>query len=268
MSIKIVSIEEVSKKKETIKKLSIKKGFKDTFSATLENDGYIYNTKYGMFMRFINGILLQFVACENLKSASREYKCFTISGGIFSVYTFSYEKKELLFYSGDFATYQREYLHTYYGIRDYEYNDDNMLDMLNYALKDTINAILPVHNNVKDLDSYIEYRKHIRIDTFYSAGPIKWCCNDQLALIQANNHDDFMSCLYKMLSNLQKELKAGTCGGTLKEQYDLLYDAIVVHLAQRRDKIYNDPELYSEALIELERRKNNNLETLKQIGLL
>lgn len=111
------------------------------------------------------------------------------------------------------------------------------------------------------MNSYIQFQKKFGLTAIRGANEF-W--SDSLVLIKANNHDDFQDLFEKELDIAKKDLEDGTIGGTFDEQYDLLYNGIISLIPKSRDAVYNDPELYAKAIKEAEKRKEKNIEILKE----
>ena len=122
--------------------------------------------------------------------------------------------------------------------------------------------VIPAFHEVTDLDSYIQFRKKTGgIDAISSAKSF-WA--DSLALIMADNHDDFQDVFQREIVELKKEMETVGIGGTYEKNYELLYHGIIETVANARDAVYNDSELYKKALEEAERRKQANLALLRE----
>jgi len=250
-------------KKENI--MTFKKTFKDIYSEALIKKGYQYNSKYGMFVKFVNGELLQYITYHGTSSIKRGYKAYRVMCGILSVYTHSYLRQQLLYWVSDLFYFSCSHgMQQDESCRQYHYNEENMQTVIEESLKKTMEVIVPIFDGVQDLESYIEFQKKTRIDALRGASNLRLCINDALVLIKADNHDDFTNIIQKELDRCKKMIEQKQMGGTYEEQENLLYRAINVAIVESRDKIYENPELYAEALKEIERRKQKNLQILRE----
>ena len=86
---------------------------------------------------------------------------------------------------------------------------------------------------------------------------------DSLALIAFRDHDDFLDVLDYTLGQSFADRPE-----MLQEAKKKFYHYMVELTAGKRDEIYNDPKLYQEAMDKCERRKNNNLQLLKNLKVI
>lgn len=71
----------------------------------------------------------------------------------------------------------------------FEYNEENMIEVVEKSAEITKESVLPVFADVTDLTSYVKYAKK------YAVNVLRMCdkfIDDSLVLILTNNHDDFM----------------------------------------------------------------------------
>lgn len=125
----------------------------------------------------------------------------------------------------------------------FEYNEQNMVEVVEKSAEITKELVLPVFAEVTDLTSYVKYAKK------YTINVLRMCdkfIDDSLVLILTNNHDDFMECLQKEKENEREFIKQ-----CIEESY-----------TTPRDRVYNNPELLKAALEEAEKCKKTNLEML------
>ena len=237
---------------------TFKKAFKDVYKETLSEEGFRYNSKYGFYMKLVNEELLEYITYIPSWTPIKGNKCFKIFAGIVSLYCDSVDKGSLRMHGVEFFFYSND-------IKDKSgivYNEGNMLDGIQVSLNKTKKYIIPAFHEVTDLDSYIQFRKKTGgIDAISSAKSF-WA--DSLALIMADNHDDFQDVFQRAIFELKKEMETVGIGGTYEKNYDLLYQGIIKEIAGSRDEIYKDAELYKKAIEEAERRKQANLELLRE----
>ena len=251
--------------------MDLKEEFNAAYATALSKEGFVYNKKYDMHVRFVNGELFQYIRYMKRPWYRRGYKEFTVYAGIVSVYAYSLLKKELTQCGNGLSGYAA----LLFGVpgveQSYAYNNENMKELIELSLEQTCKYIVPVFNQVADLDSYIEFCKEIEIELLRGADKYDRGQNDALVLIQAENHDDFEDFFHKCLDfdmKTRKELTGTIEEGYYEAEYDLMYDGIIESIAKARDIVYNNPKLYAEALEELKRRKEANLATLKRNGVI
>jgi hypothetical protein len=147
------------------------------------------------------------------------------------------------------------------------YNEETLEEAIIFALKKTLELAVPELVEIHDHDSCIAFYIKYRIDMIRFAHKFS---NDSLLLIKANNHNTFTE---EFLENLDKHIRMQESNGIrfddelYKKQYNGFYDSIVEKIAKSRDKVYSDPELYAQAIAEMERRKIVNLEVIRSYGV-
>lgn len=249
--------------------MTLKKAFKDTFSHRLEELGFKYNSKEGIFFRVINNELVQYITYVTTPSLIKGYKAYKMFFGIFSIYTYSLTKEKLLQWGIDMYGYAKQHsLIIKNSDMAFLYNEESIVDVTNQSLEKTNEVIIPVLNKVTNLDNYIEYRKNTMPGALFGAADYDVHENDALVLIKVENHDDFTALFQKLLDERMKMVEAKTMGGTYEYHYNMLHRSIIEGIAESRDKVYNDPELYARAMKEIERRKEANLKYLHEIGVI
>ena len=242
--------------------MTFKKAFNDIFSEPLNEHGFQYNKKYGMYFRFVNDELLQYITYTSFHPMDRGLKSYRIFLGIYSIYANSFSKEELLQYGTDLYSLGRQYFdeEKVKDIYCYSYNEATMMEVIEQSLKNTIELAIPVFEKVNELNLYIEYRKKAGINALWEPAEFETEKNDALVLIKTDNHDDFQDFFQEKLNNRN--------GASYEEYYELLYDSIIKRIPQSRDKIYESPELYVKVMDEIEKRKEANLKILGEIGVI
>ena len=238
--------------------MTFKKAFKDGYKENLCEEGFRYNSKYGFYMKLVNEELLEYITYLSVGSIIKGSRCFMVLSGIVSVYCKSISRDGLRMNGMQLFDYTND-IEDKSGIH---YNDENMLERVQFSLDKVKRYVIPAFHEVTDLDSYIQFRKKTGgIDAISSAKSF-WA--DSLALIMADNHDDFQDVFQREIVELKKEMETVGIGGTYEKNYELLYHGIIETVANARDAVYNDSELYKKALEEAERRKQANLALLRE----
>ena len=231
--------------------MTINKVFKDVYGELLTEQGYQWCAKLQRFVKVVNKELIYFIGFKKVLAWIKGNKGFTIMAGIMSVY-FSksaewaacYTEDKLFKWSFDYTAHEicmfsptREY------VMGFEYNEENMIELVEESAEITRELILPVFAEVTDLTSYVKYAKE------YAVNVLRMCdkfIDDSLVLILTNNHDDFMECLQN-----EKESERAFLKQCIEESF-----------IAPRDKVYNNPELLKAAQEEAEKCKKTNLEML------
>ncbi|MCI8669103.1 MAG: hypothetical protein HFI34_06225 [Lachnospiraceae bacterium] len=247
--------------------LTINKAFQEVFGKELEKYGFYKMKRSKYYVKLVNGEIFQYISYLKEPSGIKGYHGFTIDAGILTIYSKTLEPKELVHRSGSLLSYARN--SSYEERRNISriiYKDaDTLRQGVKFGLEKTKELILPLFEEVKDLNSYIEFRKYQRLDFLCGADRLK---EDSILLIQADNHEDFMAFFEKKLAETMEAVKRGDGGGDYEYHYKMLYHSIIQCIAEPRDKVYSDEKLYARVMEELERRKEQNLKILQSHGVI
>lgn len=249
--------------------MSFKNCFNNIFSKDLEKYGFLYNKKLGKHIKIINGEIIQFISYIKSKSTKKGYQAFNVFSGMASIYCESLDDEWLRNLGID--------LHTMvYNVCpedrlniqpiDYEYNNDTMVEVIELALQHTKEIILPLFDEVNDLNTYIyKYVTYCKRSCISGANRFN---ADSLALIVSDNHDNFNDWLQRDYDRAENYCKKSNRLDILDSERELLYRAIVTNIVEKRDEVYNDTELYSKAIDEAKTRKANNTFYLRENDLI
>lgn len=234
--------------------------FNKVYANELSDYGFQKLKAIPCFGRLINNEIFQYIMPINRKSLEKNKKAFTVISGIFTVYSPTFNK-ELFENYGNFFV-------------DFEFVDDslntNLIDLcnLNYDTKSILPVVeqslkwvklimLPYLNQIKTLNDYIEYCRKMKISLLKNAEKM-W--GDSILLLKTNNHDDFLDDYDKICHTV---LVNGYNNNPNDPDYiqtkQIYYKAIVVEIAQSRDKVYNNTSLYEQAMNLLKTRKEKIL---------
>lgn len=231
--------------------MTINKAFKDVYCKLLTEQGYQYCAKLKKFVKVLNQELIYFIGFKKVPAWNKDNKGFTITAGIMSVYfskcakwTVGHTEDVLFKWSFDYTGQEIcEFSPTHeYGM-GFEYNQENMIEVVEKSAEIIRKLVFPVFAAVTDLISYVKYAKKYIVRVL---GGCDQFLDDSLVLILTNNHDDFMEYLQE-----EKESEREFIKQRIKELYTM-----------PRDKVYDNPELLKAALEEAEKCKKTNLEML------
>lgn len=240
---------------------TFKKVFKDIFEEGLRAEGFKYNSKYDYFFRIINNELIQYITHISVPALEKGTKRFDVFAGTVSVYSESVDKDFLRMAGRGFYAYTKYKKNTVM-----TYTTENMVEVIESAYNKTMNIVMPILKEVVDLNTYINFRK--KTEGLIEIGPADKFWADSLALIVADNHDDFEDYFQAELEFIKELFRIGKTGGTYESQYNSLHEAVFVTVVGARDKVYQDKQLYAEAIAEAERRKTANLEYLRSMKVI
>lgn len=231
--------------------MTINRAFKEIYSKFLIEQGYQWCAKLQRFVKVVNQELIYFIGLKRVPAWLKSNKGFTITAGIMSVYfskcaewTIGRTEDVLFKWSFDYTSHEIcHFSPTHeYGM-GFEYNEENMIELVEKSAEITRESIFPVFAEVTDLTSYVEYAKKY---CFRVLGGCDKFLDDSLVLILTDNHDDFME-------YVQEEDESERA--FLKQRIEELYTT-------PRDNVYNNPELLKAAYEEAEKCKKINLEML------
>lgn len=238
--------------------------FKNIYAEALNAEGFKYNSKYGYFFRIHNNELIQYITFINCFSSVKGEKCYNIFAGTVSIYSESVDKGFLRMAGTTVFDYTRDIKHKL-GFK-YVEEEKEMIESIKETLEYTVQYVIPVLNEVVDLKTYVLFRKKTNGLIEIGGANVFWA--DSLSLIMGDNHDDFCDIFDERLAFLNEQFQSGIAGGSYESQYNAIHTAIFETIVESRDKVYQDKQLYAEAIAEAERRKTANLEYLRSMKVI
>ncbi|MCM1166499.1 MAG: hypothetical protein NC299_12995 [Lachnospiraceae bacterium] len=276
----------LSFKKAAEKKLSLNAAFKQVFGEALEPLGFkLIKSKYPYFVRVIGDEIVHVITYIDKASGMRTQKSFDILGGVATVYrkdlNLSNSPKDNLRW---LSTLQQFYgkLNSGNGgvaVSKFEYADADEILMCNEiecSLEITKQVILPVLNETIDLESCIKYfyrfqspLMNITEDEFENKNPNHFCY-EGLLLVKTKNRDNGEELMKHSLAEVKKMMVDGKIGLTQSEfeKQCELHNKGCLQQNAIRNKLLDTPELYKKTVLELEQRKNANIQVLISYGLI
>lgn len=243
--------------------MSFNSQFKLIFGETFQSEGFRYCSKLNVFVKMLSEDLLAFFGVKSAPAWNKGSKGFMLTAGIISIYYESVDKKTILYMGHDLNTFlPNDEVRV-----SFEYEADTMEEVITSTAIYVKERLLPVFNQVFDLNSYIEYLKEYSIDLLWDCDSFQ---GESLVQIKADNHDDFQKYFQEKVDETNAQIDAGMVGkGYTKEDcYNDYFRCCFERIVYPRDKVYSDKKLYNEALEEAERRKNENVEKLYSYKIL
>ena len=267
----------LSFRKAAEKKLSLNAAFKQVFGEALEPLGFkLIKSKYPYFVKVVSDEIIHCVTIANERADGRGYngviyKCFDVFCGVSTVYNsgidFDTEPKR---FHGSFDSVSEIYTKTHWRDCDMEYRASIMgfyynptsaaelIKVLKKALNVTCEIAIPVIDPIVTLErcmDYFELMRHWIYPTVGDSGESILCTR----LFSADEYVMFCD------RNCERELER--CHREHNEER-------IKYLAETREeekkkfyKFFTNPELQEWAPAELERRKKENTEKLREYGL-
>jgi len=240
--------------------------------------------RHPYFVRLVGDEIIHVITCMKKPVPTPGCKEFTILGGIATVYrqniTLDWSPLEN---SNWFSEIMNFYINNNsFNINDevrksldsFLFDEDIIVNEMKRSLKVTEKHILPLLNDVITLNSCIDFfYKYIPGITYIRSNEKlnyeypKNTDGEGLLYIKTNYRGDFKERIQSYVSNFEYAYKTGIF---TKETYEKQCKDIkegYIEQKTRCDKIFNNPELYSRCMAELDRRKAANIETLRSYGL-
>ena len=260
--------------------------FKQVFGEELKEQGFVkIKGKQPYLVRVIGGEIIHIITCRNEWCGEKGFKEFSVLENLATIYCNSIMDLTLSPYANI------NYLNTLYGIYrekdpvnfDEKYGDSiyrfiykagddiSMRKAMEHALEETKKVMMPFFDGVTDLESCADYFARFKggwiippeyneTDGSFNGGL------EGLLLIKTNNHDDFIE---NVRENIDREIKTYKRLNVSFNPDNMrkVLEEWRIKVVTNRDKIYDNPQIYTAALEELERRKHANIEALRSYGL-
>ena len=261
-NVQFLSFKKADSKKE--KKLTLESAFIKVFGEGLEALGYKrIKGRYPYLVRNIGDEIFHVITYIEEQSFDPHKKQFMIVGGVATVYRRSIDLSispkrntnwlmdNCWIYSrlhswnndpqSEFRKFRDQISHFYCSIENEKMEQD-----MQYAFEITKNIMLPILNNVTDIDSCIEYHHQI--------GLLLQLFDD--SMIPNNNYNEGL--LYIKTNDktiFTERMKNAVSDFAIREKRFF-------------ERIYTEPGLYQKIQLELEKRKSSNITRLKSYELL
>lgn len=267
------------------KKITLNAAFKKVFGQALEPLGFIrIKTGYPYYVRLIGKEIIHVISfCKD--SSNSIY----IVGGVNTIYNndinLSVNPFTVLWLKdiNDFIRYSKPYIdddskkliHMLSEIRYKPNNNESILEAFNFALEYTKKIVIPVLDNVTDIESVIEYAyKYSNSNIFfedsdfspdsYSYGLLEVLYGDYNKIIEKKYFYKYKP----QLDNLKYKIEQGN--SEIEQYYNKRCEDIIIEKKEMKAeylKNMNNKDWRQKALVELERRKSVNTDILRSYGL-
>ncbi len=264
---------------------SVNAYFNKYFKEQLAPLGFVKLKGLNAFGRLINNELMHYIILTNRSSLVRGKKAFTVSAGIYSIYSFtdlSYEYDKYAFINRGLFLLKLapkrkpEQENVYKDASElqwinYEYlyeinNEKDITDGVNECYLCVEEYVIPFLDKITDIKSYVEYCKEYRPYLLYDADKLP--DNDSLLLIKLNDHDDMIQIYEKYCGNLLESVfNENDNPDEYKREKELYYEVFINQIAKARDKVYDDPVLYKKTMETLENRKQTGKTVFTRFGI-
>ena len=260
--------------------------FKQVFANGLREYGYIkIKGRQPYFARMIGDEIVQVITYENVWCGdTRGYKAFGIFGGGATVYRETInlnrsprQNNEWLndlseFYvNKDPKNFDNDYR---VSLMKFLYNPDDEESIINAfeeALDKTKMLMLPVFDGITNLYDFVEFYEVFQESSLFAPDYVngdfdKLPSAEGLLYIKTDNHDDFIERYRERLSIKKVLIEKGRSLWKYEDYVKTLEEGRIERI-KKRDAIYQNPEIYEKAQIELQKRKESNIKILRSYGL-
>jgi hypothetical protein len=266
---------------------TLNKVFLEVFGEALTPLGFKkIKGRHPYFVRLIGDEIIHVISCVNRPSQTKDFKDFIVIGGVATVYrqrislemspsnNINWLKSNLGFYSiSNQFNYDPSMFDKLY---TFSYNEETIVESVEYSLKMTNEIMLPILNEVVDLNSCAEYfyqfRQHMVVyddenfgnnygDNFYNEG--------LLYLIVGNYLESIEKKLERHLFEIAHNIKMKKNNYYTQEYYDEECKKIEEGIPIRKafyERTFGDKKWLAKAQEELKQRKENNIKILKSYG--
>lgn len=277
---------------------------KKVYKEGLEPKGFVQlKGRHPYFVRVIGGEIVQVITFRkesgptilfsgNNGQYRPDLEQFDILGGIATVYRNRIDlsispshninwlsNNSEIYYRTTIEGYDKEYKNSLSCFSYIKNDEESMQKAAKHSLEATLNVMLPVFDKVTDLPECVKYLEKCKASFMCLSEERKYGWTDErfgrddynegLLYIKTRNNDDyfeqrkyFYAISYRQCHNAKLGFRA--------ELYDKYCKEIEMDRLKKiriRDRILNTPEIYQNALNELERRKKENVEVLRSYGL-
>ncbi len=241
------------------------KSFRQIFEDGLKSYGFCPLKRSNIFVRVVNQELLQFIYSESFNAPGLDIYSFMIHASVRTVYmkdisngeikTDKYTLYQFLGYEKSATMPWQEYA--------FCYDNSNLEEVIQRALKEVIRLIIPVFNDIHTLSDYIEYSlltNHQSYLTFRNFNP------EALVWVAANEQIDCHILVKALLPTMELLQKEGIVS-TERDLLDCSMEYLQEHFINPLNKILNDEEKMKQAEEELKQRRAFTLNFLEKNGI-
>lgn len=245
--------------------------FKKVFGEGLKEYGFVkVKGRQPYLVRVIGGEIIHVITCRNEWCGERGCKAFMVFATIDTVYDIAMidltrsphynigwlESMPGLYYKsnpvGCDSGYQRKISSFMYKADD----EESLHHAMEEALLETKNIILPIFDEVTNLEACINYVRRYQ----FSIGKLV------SLYIKTDNHDDLINICKAEIEEVIKAIESGHSSWSVEKVCELK-EKSRMRTVINRDKIYDNPELYARELEELERCREVKQVALRSCGL-
>ena len=276
---------------------------KKVYKEGLEPLGFVQlKGRQPYFVRIIGGEIIQVISFRKepghavIRKGDIEYDhpeldWFSVFGGIATVYRKKIDlSRKPISNHNWMKTHSNMYVSGHRGNLDMDFLDslepyiykaddeESMYEAGRVSLEMTKKVFMPIFDKVNNLEECVKYMEQYSADIYlsddkdYGWNDVQFGFNEEnegLLYIKTNNRDDFKEQAKRACEERYELCTSDITGLTLDdyEPYCKETEEWRIKKVRIRDRILDTPEIYKNAMAELERRKNANIETLRSYGL-
>ena len=150
-------------------------------------------------------------------------------------------------------------------------DEESIVNAFEEALDKTKMLMLPVFDGITNLYDFVEFYEVFQESLLFPPDYIngdfdKLPSAEDLLYIKTDNHDDFIERYRERLSIEKVLIEKGRSPWKYEDKVKSLEERRIRRI-KKRDAIYQNPEIYEKAQIELQKRKESNIKILRSYGL-
>lgn len=264
--------------------------FKKVFGEGLTPHGFVkIKGRYPYYVRLVGDEIIHVISYEKIGRYPHGYGAVRILCGVATVYrqrinlqekVYWLETMEWVYGHINLYNYDKE---LWKSVSKFEYQDSTMEDVLKNACEITKEIILPILNDVIDIDSCMDFftkldKQHMSLTFQYNKEnfvkkPVLAASDEGLLWVRLNDRDTYMKKGEESIARQLRLFSYWITEGNIpnaQEQYDDYSKKAPEKMRERMaayDKIFADRSWLTKAHEELERRKAANTEALRSYGL-
>jgi len=264
---------------------TLDKAFKQIFGAALTPMGFVkIKGKQPYYVRLVGDEIIH-VITYTTRPGKREYKAFTVLGGVATVYRnrIDFEKtpRENLIWLHGNLTIQRKLkvLHDdgdlFSKLYHFYYKDETVIDAVIYALEMTEQLLLPALSSVIDLNTCVKYLLNVQAGislstcfkkNFDNNNP-NYAHNEGLLYVKTRHRFDYAETMMSREAYTTDVERGCLERGKNYDEYTEMTRKGSIEAQARLDGLLNNPDEYEKVILELDRRKKYNTKILNELGI-
>ena len=238
--------------------------YKKDFQSGLEPFGFKKMKGTNCFGKLINNEILLYVLIKKCSPPDRLKKAFDIISGVQTIYSFDLSEYQLGLSGVSLINFKTDVTPSAFNV-NFIYDELSLSSVIDKALKQTITYAIPVLSDITDLKSSLDFLIKYKLGMLYPADTF---FRDFVLLILTDNHDSFKERI-KQEEKIALRIYSNEPTNEAYTRYMQQIKHIIKNeLVESRDRVWASRELQEKLQGEVNRRVENNKNTLIKYGLL